>query len=99
MCLSRSPEALILDLFRNVLLASDRKRVNQRLLSGMKRRGNAAGPCGSLSLENLCNRDDYIALFVPFFDIPVGLCSLFQRIASIDDRSYLSFLDKLFKED
>jgi hypothetical protein len=27
--------------------------------------------------------DDYISRFVPFFDIPVSLGSLFQRIASI----------------
>jgi hypothetical protein len=30
--------------------------------------------------------DDYIALFVPFFDVPVGLSDFFQRIASINDR-------------
>ena len=40
---------------------------------------------------------DYISLFVPFFDIPVSLDSLFQRIASIHDRFYLSHLNKLFE--
>jgi len=30
--------------------------------------------------------DDHIPLFMSFFDIPVGLGSLFQRIASIYDR-------------
>ena len=43
--------------------------------------------------------DDDISLFVPFFDIPVSLDNLFQRIASIDDRFYLSRLNKLFEED
>lgn len=38
---------------------------------------------------------DYISLFVPFFDIPVSLGSLFQRIASINDRFYLSRLNSL----
>ena len=41
---------------------------------------------------------DYISLFVPFFDIPVSLGNLFQRIASINDRFYLSRLNKLFEE-
>ena len=41
---------------------------------------------------------DYITLFVSFFDIPVSLGSLFQRIASIYDRFYLSCLNKLFEE-
>jgi len=42
---------------------------------------------------------DYISLFVPSFDIPVSLDDLFQGIASINDRSYLSRLNKLFEED
>jgi hypothetical protein len=41
---------------------------------------------------------DYISLFAPFLDIPVSLGNLFQRIASIYDRFYLSRLNKLFKE-
>ena len=41
---------------------------------------------------------DYISLFVPFFDISVGLGSPFQRIGSIDDRFYLPRLNKLFEE-
>jgi hypothetical protein len=43
--------------------------------------------------------DDYISLFAPCFDIPVCLGNLFQRIASIYDRFYLSRLNKLFDED
>jgi len=42
---------------------------------------------------------DYISLFVPFFDIPVRLGHLFQRIASIYGRFYLPRLNKLFEED
>ena len=40
----------------------------------------------------MLHSDDYISLFVSFIDIPVGLGSLFQRIASINDRFYLSRL-------
>jgi len=40
----------------------------------------------------------YISLFVSFFDIPVSLGNLFQRIASINDRFYLPGLNKLFEE-
>jgi len=36
-----------------------------------------------------------ISLFVPFFDIPVSLGNLPPRIASINDRFYLSRLNKL----
>ena len=39
-----------------------------------------------------------IALFLSCVDIPVGFGSLFQRIASIDDRFYLSRLNQLCKE-
>jgi len=41
----------------------------------------------------------YISLFVSFFGIPVSLGNLFQRIASIYDRFYLSRLNKLLEED
>jgi hypothetical protein len=41
---------------------------------------------------------DDMSLFEPFFNIPVSLGSLFQRIASIYDRFYLSRLNKLFEE-
>ena len=44
------------------------------------------------------NYDD-ISLFVSFFDIPMSLGDLLQRIASIDDRSRLSRLNELFEED
>ncbi len=46
------------------------------------------------TLQSYC----YISLFAPFFDIPVSLGNLFQGIASIYDRFYLSLLDKLFEE-
>jgi len=41
---------------------------------------------------------DNASLFVPFVDIPVRLGSLFQGIASIYDRSYLSRLNKLLRK-
>ena len=41
---------------------------------------------------------DYISLFVSFIDIPVSLGSLFQWISSINDRFYISRLNKLFEE-
>ncbi len=41
---------------------------------------------------------DYIALFVPLVDIPVGLCSLIQWITPIDERLQLSRLNKLVEE-
>jgi hypothetical protein len=46
--------------------------------------------------------DDDVSPFLPLFDIPVSFGDLFQRIAPIDDRFYLSRLnklDKLFEED
>jgi len=39
-----------------------------------------------LGIVNMFHSDDYIPLFVSFFDIPVSLDNLFQRIASIYDR-------------
>ena len=41
---------------------------------------------------------DYISLFGSCFDIPVGLGHLFQWIAPVYDRLYLSCLDKVFEE-
>ena len=41
---------------------------------------------------------DDISLFAPCFDIAVRLGGLFQRVASIDDRSYLPRLNKLSEE-
>ncbi len=40
----------------------------------------------------------YISLFVSFVDILVSLDNLFQWIASIYNRFYLSRLNKLFEE-
>ena len=51
-----------------------------------------------LSVAIMLHSYDYISLFVPFVDIPVSLDNLFQRIASIYDRFYLSRLNKLFEE-
>ena len=51
-----------------------------------------------LGFVSMVHRDDYISLFVPFFNITVSLGSLFQRIASIYDRFYLPCLNKLFEE-
>jgi hypothetical protein len=42
-----------------------------------------------------CHRYDDISLFMSLLDIPKGLSSLLQGIASINDRSYLSRLNKL----
>jgi hypothetical protein len=42
--------------------------------------------------------EDHVAFLVPFFDIPVGLGNLSQRIASIYDRSHLLLLDELSQE-
>jgi len=41
---------------------------------------------------------DYISRFLPFFDIPVSLDNLLERIASVNDRSILSSLDERFKK-
>jgi hypothetical protein len=48
-----------------------------------------------VSLLVVFHSDDYISLFVPFLDVPEGLGSLLQRIASIDDRFQLSRLKEL----
>ena len=40
---------------------------------------------------------DYISLFVSFVDIPVGFDNLFKRIASINDRSYLTRFNEFFE--
>jgi hypothetical protein len=47
----------------------------------------------------MLNRYDYIALFAPCIDIPVGFGRLLQWIASINDRFYLPRLTKLFEGD
>jgi hypothetical protein len=64
--------------------------------------GAIGGPSSTkmrLGFVVINHSDDYISLFVSFFDIPVSLDNLFQGIASINNGSYLSFLDKLFEED
>lgn len=42
--------------------------------------------------------DDHISLFLSCFDIPVRVCKLLQRIASVYDRSYVARLNKFFEE-
>ena len=42
--------------------------------------------------------DDDIALFVSLVDVPVSLDNLFQRIASVYDRFYLSRFNQLCEE-
>ena len=43
------------------------------------------------------NGNDDIALFMSFFDIPVSLDNLIQRITSINDRLKSADLNNLFK--
>ena len=47
----------------------------------------------------MAHSDDHASPFVPFVDIPVSIGHLFQGIASIYDRFYLSRFNKLFEED
>ncbi len=42
--------------------------------------------------------DDYISLFMPFFNIAMSFGDFFQRIAPVYDRFYLSRLNKLLEE-
>jgi hypothetical protein len=44
-------------------------------------------------------RYHYVSLFVPFVNIAMSFGSLFERIASIDDRSDLTRLDQLFEKE
>lgn len=43
--------------------------------------------------------NDDISLFVSFFDIPVRLDDLLERIHPVNDRFYLPRLNQLFEED
>src|SRR5436190_15924558 len=52
----------------------------------------------TLDSERRTCADDDIALFVSCVDIPVGVDSLFERIAFIYNRLYLSRLNQLFQE-
>ena len=61
-------------------------------------RGNLVGCSAMSGYVILLHSDDYMTLFVSCFYIPVSLDNLFQRIASINDRLYLSRLNKLFEE-
>lgn len=51
-----------------------------------------------LDFVTMLYRDDYIALFVPFFYISMSFGNLFKRIVSIYDRFNLSRLHKIFEE-
>jgi hypothetical protein len=53
---------------------------------------------GHSSCVDMGHRDDDVALFVSGVDIPVSLGNVFQRIASINDRFYLSRLNQLFED-
>jgi hypothetical protein len=55
-----------------------------------------SAPASRYVLSVVSHSDDYVSLLMPFLDVPEGLGSLFQRIASIDDRFQLSRLNKLF---
>ena len=98
MCHSRSPGNLILDLFGKDYWRQIACTPIKSYWTGMERRGNAAELCGSLSFEILCNRDDYIALFVPTIDIPVSLDNLLQWITSINSGLQLPRLNNLSEE-
>jgi len=67
-------------------------------LSPASRRQLSGHTSALLGFVIMSHSYDYISLFVPFFDIPVSLGSLFQRIASINDRFYLPRLNQLFEE-
>jgi hypothetical protein len=43
--------------------------------------------------------DDDMSLLVPLFDVAVSLDNLLQRITPVNDRSYLSRLNKFLEED
>jgi hypothetical protein len=59
-----------------------------------------SGKHGRLSaIVVMRHSDDDVALLVALVDIPMRLGGLFQRIAPIDDRCYLSRLNELFEED
>ena len=51
-----------------------------------------------LGLAVLFHRDDDIPLFVSCVDVPVSLDNVFQRIASVYDRLYLSRFNQLCEE-
>lgn len=59
-------------------------------------RSNVA--CNHLGFAALSHSDDDISLFAACFDTAVGFGKLFQRIASINDRSDHSRLAQLFQE-
>ena len=65
----------------------------------MKRSGITVRCSALFGFVVLDHSNDYIPFFVPFFDIPVSLDNLLQRIASINDRFKFSCLDKLFEGD
>jgi hypothetical protein len=62
-----------------------------------KARGGRHGRLSAVVV--LRHSDDDVALLVSLVDIPMRLGDLFQRIAPIDDRFYLSRLNELFEED
>ena len=63
----------------------------------MERSGIAVGGSAQSGFVIMLHSYDHIPLFVPCFDVPVSLGSLFQRIASVYNRLYLSRLNELFE--
>ena len=55
----------------------------------------ASGIAGFSGFVVMLHGYDHVSLFVPGFDVPVSLGSLFQRVASINDRLYLPRLNEL----
>ena len=64
----------------------------------MKRSGIAVRGSALLGFVVVFHSYDHIPLFVSFVDIPVSLGDLFKRIASINDRFYLSRLNEIFEQ-
>ncbi len=83
-------------------LVRRRLTVNPRLMDAESAETNASGirirSSALLGLVVMFQSDDYISLFVSLIDIPVRLGSLFQWIQSVNDRFYVTRLNKLFEE-
>ena len=58
-----------------------------------------SGDNALLALVIMCHGNDYISLFVSFFDVPVRLDNLLQRIPPVNGRFQLFRFNKLFEED
>ena len=91
-------------LFRRDVTRTEIGRPRRRADSGDQPGRRAPGRPGHVAsllqrgLAAMFHRYDYISFFMSCINIPVSFGDLFQRVASIDDRFYLSSLDKLFEE-